>query len=138
MTSEEVHTLISSYYRPCVPPDTRFSEDDVEQIERHFQCSLPPEFQAFRRLLPHYNVGGDHPPFSEIEIIFRDECEINTNFTTDHLPIYVVGNGDFICLSISACPSSPVLYVAHDDPEIDTLAPSFADFLRDTDWFRPS
>jgi hypothetical protein len=135
MTPEEVQTLIHSYYRPCTAPDARFTSNDVEQIERHFQCSLPPEFQAFRKLLPHYSVEGDHLPFAEIELVYRDECDINPNFTTDYLPFYAVGTGDFICLRISACPDSPVLYIAHDDPEIDTLALSFADYLRDPDWF---
>lgn len=70
-----------------------------------------------------------------MEAVYRDECAVNPFFTSDYLPFYAIGNGDFICLSISACPNSPVLYVAHDDPEVDILSASFAECLRDTDWF---
>lgn len=70
-----------------------------------------------------------------MEATYRFECEQNPNFTKDHLPYYDVGNGDLICLSISECPKSRVLYVAHDDSEISVLAPSFEDYLRHKDWF---
>lgn len=135
MTRTEVETLIKGYYRPCVPPDDRYPSDDCERIERYFGCSLPAEFRALRSLLPRYTVEGDHMPPDEIEITYESECEHNPNFTRDHLPFYCVGNGDHICLSISACPDSPVLYVAHDDPEVSVLAPNFEAYLLDEDWF---
>ena len=135
MTSEEIESLLKSYYRRCIPPDHRYPVDDCERIEHFFHCILPAEFRSFRALLPHYCVEGDHMPPDEIEVTYQLECEDNPNFTKDHLPFYCVGNGDHICLSISSCPNSPVLYVAHDDPQIHILAPSFERFLLNKDWF---
>lgn len=71
----------------------------------------------------------------EMAITYEFECKENPNFTTDHLPFFNIGNGDHVCLSISACPNSPVLYVAHDDPDITVIAPDFESFLLDEDWF---
>jgi hypothetical protein len=135
MTHAEIETLIKGCCRPCVPPDDRYPADDFERIERYFRCQLPAEFRAFRTLLPHYCIEGDYMPPNEMEITYEGECEHNPNFTTDHLPFYCVGNGDHICLLISACPNSPVLYVAHDDADVHILAPSFGSFLQNKEWF---
>jgi len=135
MTQEEVETLIKTCFHRSDPIDSRYPGDDCERIERFFGCSLPDEFRYLRSLLPHYCVEGDHMPPDEMELTYKSECIHNPNFTEDHLPFYCVGNGDHICLSISACPESPVLYVAHDDPDVSTLAPTFEAFLRDKDWF---
>jgi len=135
VSPEAIHALISGYYKPSSPRDLRFPTDDVDRIERYFGCVVPTDFRVFRELLPGYGVEGDHLPPDEIEAVYESEIAHNPNFAKSHLPFYSVGNGDHICLSISACPNSPVLYVAHDDPTVSVLAPSFDAFLQDPDWF---
>lgn len=88
-----------------------------------------------RELLRTYAISGDHLPAEEMIHDYRWEIENNPNFTSDHIPFYAIGNGDYLCLSRSAGVDSPVLYVAHDDPSVDTLHATFEEYLTDTDWF---
>ncbi|MBK1884908.1 SMI1/KNR4 family protein, partial [Luteolibacter pohnpeiensis] len=115
--------------------DPRFSADDTAKVLEAFGAELPPEFIAFRKLLPFYNVTGDHLPADEMTATYDWEAANNPNFTEDFIPFYAVGNGDFLCLSKPAGRTSPVLYVAHDDPEVAVLHPSFSDYLRDAEWY---
>ena len=135
MNEIEIESLVASRHSISSVPDTRFSPDDSNRLMAFFGNQLPREFIAMRSLLPRYNITGDHLPVDEMIRDYHWECENNPNFTPDHVPFYAIGNGDYLCLSRAAGPSSPVLYVAHDDPEVMILHPTFIDYLKDADWF---
>jgi len=135
MTDAEVEALTAERHRRSTFPDPRFTDDDITNILDRFGTELPSEFIALRKLLPIYNITGDHLPAEEIFATYDWETANNPNFTKDFIPFYAIGNGDFLCISRSAGQSSPVLYVAHDDPEVAVLHPSFSGYLRDTEWF---
>lgn len=135
MTQEEVQSLLAHYWRPSSPVGENLWENDGLQIEAFFGCVLPPAFRLFRALLPHYQVEGGHLPLAEMRAVYESEGSDNPNFSRDHLPFYAVGNGDYVCLSLSACPESPVLYVAHDDFSVPVLNSSFEAFLMDPEWW---
>ena len=135
MTESEVEELIASRHRRSTVPDPRFTPQDAAVMLAHFGDVFPPEFLVMRKLLPIYNITGDHLPVGEMIATVDWESKNNPNFTEDFIPFYGIGNGDFLCLSKSAGEKSPVLYVAHDDPEITTLHEDFSAYLNDPDWF---
>lgn len=135
MTDDEVASLITGAFESASEPDPRFAPDDAVRLIKHFGDVFPSEFRKMRAMLPNYHIPGDHLPADEIIHDYEWETENNPNFTTDFIPFYAVGNGDYLCLSRDAAPSSPVLYVAHDDPRVERLHDSFAGYLNDTDWF---
>lgn len=135
MTADELTTLVASTFDSSEHAAGRYPDNDINRILEFFGNALPPLFLAMRRLLRGYAIPGDHLPADEMIHDYEWEVENNPNFTTDHIPFYAIGNGDYLCLSRSAATQSPVLYVAHDDPNIDTLRVKFDDYLTDTDWF---
>ncbi|WP_417747364.1 SMI1/KNR4 family protein [Rosistilla oblonga] len=135
MTADELATLVKSTFALSDYAAERYPADDLERVTAFFGDSLPPLFLAMRGLLRTYAIPGDHLPADEMIHDHQWEVENNPNFTTDHIPFYAIGNGDYLCLSRSAGTKSPVLYVAHDDPNVDTLHVKFDDYLTDTDWF---
>lgn len=134
MTKDEIHAILSRYWRPDASANAKASLADYSQIEAFFGCELPPAFQIFRTLLPSYEFSGDHLAFEEMQAVYESEVNLGGSFSSDHLPFYEVVNGDYICFSISACPESQVFYVAHDEPKPFVIAPSFEALLSDTEW----
>lgn len=135
MTADELADLVASTFDSSECAAERYPDDDLDRITEFFGNALPPLFLAMRRLLRVYAIPGDHLPAEEMIRNYGWEVENNPNFTTDHIPFYAIGNGDYLCLSRSAATQSPVLYVAHDDPNVDTLHVKFDDYLVNTDWF---
>ncbi len=135
MTEDDLTAIVASSFPSSDFAAERYPTDDVDRIIKFFGNTLPPLFLAMRRLLRYYAIPGDHLPANEMIHDYGFEIENNPNFTKDHVPFYAIGNGDYLCLSRSAGPNSPVLYVAHDDPIVDTIHTSFDDYLKDTDWF---
>jgi len=135
MNDDEVNSLIASTFPRSSVPDKRYSDDDTQQLIAFFRTDFPAEFVAMRASLNEFIIPGDHLPANEMIHDYGWEVENNPNFTEDFIPFYAVGNGDYLCLSRRAGKLSPVLYVAHDDPEMTTLHKTFADYLRDPDWF---
>jgi hypothetical protein len=135
MTEDDLTAFVASSFPLSDYAAERYPVDDVDRIIKFFGNTLPPLFLSMRRLLRNYAIPGDHLPANEMIHDYGWEVENNPNFTKDHVPFYAIGNGDYLCLSRSAGPNSPVLYVAHDDPNIDSIHRSFDDYLKDTDWF---
>ncbi|MEI8021188.1 MAG: SMI1/KNR4 family protein [Schlesneria sp.] len=135
MSEEDVESLLSSHFTRSTDTDPRCAADDAATVVDFFGPELPDEFRSFRRLLPKYDIPGDHLPAQEMILDFEWESANNPNFTTDFVPFYAIGNGDYLCLSRKAGKASPVLYVVHDDPQIATIHLSFAEYLRDPEWF---
>ena len=135
MTEDELAVLVASTFPASDYAAERYPADDVDRIIEFFGNTLPPLFLALRHLLRKYAISEDHLPANEMIRAYGWEVENNPNFTKDHIPFYALGNGDYLCLSRSAGPNSPVLYVAHDDPLVDTIHSSFGDYLKDPNWF---
>lgn len=135
MTESEVEELTSSRHRKSTVHDPRFTEQDTAELIAYFGNAFPPEFLVMRKLLPNYNITGDHFPAGEVIATYEWESKNNPNFTEDFIPFYGIGNGDFLCLSKAAGEKSPVLYVAHDDPEITKLHEDFSGYLNDPEWY---
>ena len=135
MTNDEVTAIIARAFESASEPDPRFAADDEMQLINYFGDIFPTEFNIMRALLPKYYIPGDHLPADEIIHDYEWETKNNPNFATDFIPFYAVGNGDYLCLSRSVGKTSPVLYVAHDDPRVEILHDTFADYLNDPDWF---
>ena len=136
MTEAELQSLVASTFSPSDYGTARYPEGDTDRINEFFDSTFPPLFLAMRSLLRSYAIPGDHLPADEMIHDYGWECENNPNFTADFIPFYAVGNGDYLCLSRKAGASRPVIYVAHDDPTVDILHATFADYLMDADWFR--
>jgi hypothetical protein len=51
------------------------------------------------------------------------------------IPIYAVGNGDYVCLRSDEGPGSGVSYWDHEAARVRVLTPSLAEFLQTPDWF---
>lgn len=62
MTESEVEELTAERHHRSTVHDPRFADDDIAKIVEAFGTELPREFIAFRRLLPIYNITGDHLP----------------------------------------------------------------------------
>ncbi len=135
MTKDEINAILSRYWRPAASENAKASLADYSQIDAFFGCELPPAFQMFRTLLPSYEFSGDHLAFEEMRAVYESEVNLSEAFSPDHLPFYAVGNGDYICFSISAYPESEVFYVAHDEPKPFVIAPSFEALLDDSEWW---
>lgn len=132
MTRDEMVATLSRYWRPSLQRSKGLASDDSVQIEAFFGCTLPPAFRMFRAFLPRYDFEGDHLALEEMQAVYEDEPVLHTH---DFLPFYSVGNGDYLCLSLSACPESPVLYVAHDEESVTVVASSFEALLNDPEWW---
>lgn len=135
MTADDLAKLAASTFATSYYAAERYSTDDTEHLTEFFGNSLPPLFLAMRDLLRTYAIPGDHLPANEMIHDYGWEVDNNPNFTADHIPFYAVGNGDYLCLSRSAGADSPVLYVAHDDPNTETLHATFEEYLTDAVWF---
>jgi len=135
MNAEELANLVESKFALSEYAAERYPADDLERVIEFFGDSLPPLFLSMRGLLGKYAIAGDHLPANEMIHDYQWEVENNPNFATDHIPFYAIGNGDYLCLSRFGGTQSPVLYVAHDDPNVVTLHIKFEDYLTDTDWF---
>jgi hypothetical protein len=138
MNDVDLTTLVESKFQRSAYSAERYAANDTERILEFFGTSLPTLFLAMRGLLRTHAIPGDHLPANEMIHDYGFELEHNPNFKPDYIPFYAIGNGDYLCLSRDAGAASPVLYVAHDDPNTVTLHSTFADYLTDTDWFLQS
>ena len=86
-------------------------------------------------LSSRYHLSGDHLPAEEILLNYDWELRNNPNWTDDFIPFRAIGNGDFLCVRRSDGAGSGVYYLAHDEPNIQRLHSSVADYLRDIEWF---
>jgi hypothetical protein len=135
MNADDLKALIESTFQRSADEAKRYAANDTERIAEFFGTSLPPLFVAMRSFLRTHAIPGDHLPADEIIHDYRFELEHNANFKPDYIPFFAIGNGDYLCLSRDAGAASPVLYVAHDDPNTIKLHSTFDDYLVDTDWF---
>lgn len=138
MNADDLKALVESTFQRSAADAERYAADDTERIWKFFKTTLPPLFVAMRAFLRTHAIPGDHLPADEMIHDYGFELKHNPNFKPDYIPFYAIGNGDYLCLSRAAGAASPVLYVAHDDPNTVTLHTTFADYLTDTDWFLQS
>ena len=135
MTEQEFVLLVNNTFERSEYATTRYPETDLDRLVEFFGETLPPLFVVMRQLLRTHAILGDHLPADEMIHDYKFELENNPNFAADHIPFYAIGNGDYLCLSRSAGIASPVIYVAHDNPNSDILHTSFSDYLSDNSWF---
>ena len=135
MKTEELHSLVKLRFQKSQFPEPAFGNDDLARIERHFECSMPESFGAFRALIGIYRIEGEHLPYEEMVAVAVAEKSANSLWEDDFIPFFALGNGDYLCLRRSECPESKVYFVPHDEPKISTLHRTFDEYLSDAEWF---
>jgi hypothetical protein len=143
MTADELVTLVA---RRCSPRDTPLrlpSDADWQALETAFGCKFPPLFYELHRLYSLYQFYGEWLPVAaDIDPLSPDtpvvvaelEQEVDRVWDDTLVPIYALGNGDYVCLRSDEGATSRVMFADHENNEVSVLKKSLSDFLADPDW----
>lgn len=143
MTADEFVALIA---RRCLPRTTALrppSDADSQAIETAFGCKFPPLFYELHRLYSLYSFAGEWLPIAgDIDplspdtpmVVAKIERELGRAWDDALVPIYALGNGDYVCLRANEGATSRVVFADHENNNVTPLKENFSEFLADPDW----
>ena len=143
MTADEFANLVAKRCRQQQPPLRLPTQDDWTALESTFGCKFPPLYYELHRLYSLYRFEGEWLPIApDIDPLSPDtpatvaafERESGQFWDDALVPIYALGNGDYVCLRADEGIASRVLFVDHERDEISVLNDSLDEFLADPDW----
>lgn len=143
ITADELATLVAARCQRRAKPLRLPVETDWTALEANFGCTFPPLFYELHRLYSLYHFFGEWLPIAaDIDPLSPDtsalvadlEREAGRPWDDALVPIYALGNGDYVCLRADEGASSRVMFVDHENGEVSVLKESLSDFLADPDW----
>ena len=137
MTQDELKRILDQVLtteQSKIDPPTK---SDWDRLEARFRCHFGHDFKNFIALMSKYSFPGDIFKVSSgktngndsIELVYDSEVE-NGCWQEGMIPFYGIGNGDYFCLSMDECPSSPVYYYYADRQVFEPYSISFEEWIR--------
>lgn len=138
MLKSEMNAILSNILEKEDTPYDPPTEKDWEKLKQKFGCQFETEFKYFIELMAVYDFPGDIYNVSsgntngndDVAFIYDYEIE-HKRWNPDMIPFYGIGNGDYFCISIKACPHSPVYYHYHDRGSYEQLYENFTEWVLD-------
>ncbi len=143
MTNDELAKTVAGRCRKRQSPLRLPSDADWSALESAFNCKFPPLFYELHRLYSLYHFSGDWLPVApDIDPLNADtplltaKLERQTGRVWDEslVPVFALGNGDYVCLRADEGTNSRVLFAGHESDSIYVLKNSIDEFLSDRDW----
>lgn len=143
MNVEELTMIVAQRSRLRTQPLRPPMERDWRALETTFGCKFPSPFYDFHRLYSIYDIGGGWLPIApDIDPLSPDtpslvaqvEQESGRKWNPGLVPIYELGNGDYVCLLADEGVASRAFFVDHETDGVTILKQDFLDFVSDIEW----
>lgn len=143
MTKNEMRTVLDACLSPETPGFQPPTDREWRALETRLSCQFPMEMRDFIDLMAEYafpgdilNVGaGPNNGNDTIELTYDCELGENPYWSSEMVPFYSIGNGDYFCVSSLQCPNSPVFYYYAERGKFQEYSPSFERWVFDLPQF---